>query len=201
MKLYYSPAACSLAVHIVLREIGQPFELVRVDTKAHRTLEGADFYAINPKGYVPVLELDDGQRLTEGPIIAQYLADAARREDLMPAAGTLARYRVLEWQNYITSELHKSFTPLFNPAYDDAARKIVGGILRRKYTWLSEQLATREFLTGKTFTAADAYLFVVTRWAPGVKVDLSDLAPLQAFQARVAARPHVREALAAEGLS
>lgn len=201
MKLYYSPAACSLAAHIVLREIGQPFELVRVDTKAHRTLEGADFYAINPKGYVPVLELDDGQRLTEGPVIAQYVADAAHREDLMPAAGSLARYRVLEWQNYITSELHKSFTPLFNPAYDDAARKIIGGILRRKYTWLSEQLAAREFLTGKTFTAADAYLFVITRWAPGVKVDLSDLAPLQAFQARVAARPHVREALAAEGLS
>ncbi len=200
MKLFYSPAACSLAVHILLRETGQPFELARVDTKAHRTADGADYYAINPKGYVPLLELDDGTRLTEGPVIAQYLCDRAGRPDLMPAAGTMQRYRVLEWQSYLTSEIHKSFTPLFNPAYDAAARAIVLGILRRKYEWLSAQLSEREYLTG-TYTAADTYLFTLTRWAPGVKLDLGDLAPIQAYLARINARPEVREALAAEGLS
>ncbi len=199
MKLFHSPAACSLAIHILLRETDQAFDLVRVDTKAHRTAAGADFYAINPKGYVPLLELDDGQRLTEGPVIAQYLCDRARREDLMPAAG-MARYRVQEWQSYITSEIHKSFTPLFNPAYDAAARSIVLGILRRKYEWLSSQLSAREYLTG-TYTAADAYLFTVTRWAPGVKLDITDLAPIQAYLARIDARPKVREALTAEGLA
>ena len=201
MKLYYSPAACSLAVHIVLREIGQPFDLVRVDTKTHKLADGADFYAVNPKGYVPVLELDDGTRITEGPVITRYLADKAERADLIPAPGKMERYRVEEWQNYITSELHKTFTPLFGPAHDATARQLFIASLRKKYGWVSEQLAGRDYITGKTYTVADAYLFTVTNWAKFVDLDISDLAPLQAYLGRVAQRPAVQAALKAEGLT
>ncbi len=200
MKLYYSPGVCSLAPHIMLCEAKLPHTLVKVDTGTHLTQDGIDFYSINPKGYVPVLELDDGQRLSEGPIIAQFIADHARREDLMPAAGTMARYRVMEWQNYITSELHKSFGPLFNPAFDASAKAIFSAILSKKFGWVSSQLRGNSFLTGDNFTAADAYLFTDAGWAKYVSLDLSDFEHLQAFLKRVAARPAVQEAMKAEGI-
>lgn len=200
MKLYYAPAACSLAPHIVLREAGLTFELAKIDTVRHIAGHGSDFYAVNSKGQVPVLELDDGVRLTEGPVIAQYIADQAGATSLMPAAGTLARYRVMEWQNYITSELHKSFTPLFHDDVDSAAKQALAGVLRKKLAWLNGELANKPYLTGEAFTAADAYLFVVLGWARFVKLDISDLSHLQAFIARVATRPAVREAMRAEGL-
>lgn len=200
MKLYHAPAACSLAPHIVLRETGLAFELVKVDTARHITADGSDFYAVNAKGQVPVLELEDGTRLTEGPVIAQFIADSAGALLLMPEAGTLERYRVMEWQNYITSELHKSFTPLFHDDVDAHAKAALAGVLRKKLAWLDEQLADQPYLTGEIFTAADAYLFVVLGWARFVKLDIADLSNLQAFIARVASRPAVREAMRAEGL-
>lgn len=198
LKLYFSPGACSLAPHIALHEAGLPFTLERVDTKARTTASGGDFLAVNPKGQVPVLELADGERLTEGPIIAQYIGDRVGGA-LIPAAG-LARYRVMEWQNYITSELHKLFSALFNPQLDAAAKATLAAGLRRKFEWVDGELAGRDFLTGRAFTVADAYLFVVAGWARHVALDLADLGHLQAFLARVAARPAVRAAMQAEGL-
>lgn len=200
MKLYYSPGACSLAPHIVLREAGLPVELLKVDTSSHVTAEGGDYFAVNPKGQVPMLELDDGTRLTEGPVVSQFIADHAKASSLMPAAGTLERYRVMEWLNYITSELHKSFTPLFAPELDAAAKRTLAARLVKKYVWVDAQLANRHYLTGDAFTAADAYLFVVTGWAKFVQLELGHLAHLQAFLNRVAQRPAVRDALRAEGL-
>lgn len=200
MKLYYSPGACSLAPHILLRDTALPFTAVRVDTKTHKTADGDDYYAINPKGSVPVLELDDGSRLTEGPVVCQYLCDRAGRTDLMPAAGTMQRYRVMEWQNYVTSELHKSFSPFFNAAFDANARAVFLAALRKKYQWIDRQLEGRNYLTGNTFTAADAYLFVVTRWSSPVGLDLADLAALQGFMQRVGELEAVQAALRAEGL-
>lgn len=200
MRLYYSPSACSLAPHIMLRETGLAFELVRVDLAQHVTADGSDYYAVNAKGSVPVLELDDGERLTEGPVIAQLVCDHANRTDLMPAAGTMARYRVMEWQSYVTSEIHKSYSPLFKPDFNEDGKRWFRALLRRKYEWIEKCLQGAEFLTGATFTAADAYLFVVTRWAGHVGLALGDLAALQGFMNRIDARPAVRAALAAEGL-
>ena len=199
MKLYYSPGACSLAPHIVLREAGLPFELERVDIATHRLADGADYHAINPRGQVPLLDLGDGQRLTEGAIIAQYVSEQAGRRDLLPACGTPERYRVLEWQNYVSSELHKSFTPLFSSALAEDVKTTFRRLLRKKYEWVASKLRGMRYLTGDDFTAADAYLFTVTNWARLVGLDLTDLPELQAFQQRVAKRPAVREALAAEG--
>ena len=200
MKLFYSPGACSLAPHIALREAGISFSLEKVDTAKHVTTAGADYYTINPKGQVPVLELDDGARLTEGPVIAQFIGDQSAGNTLMPVAGSMARYRVMEWQNYITSELHKSFTPLFNPEFDTTAKSLHAKLLHKKYIWVDAQLARTKFLTGNDFTVADAYLFTVTGWAKHVSLDLSHLPNLQRFLADVAARPAVREAMKAEGL-
>ena len=200
MKLYYSPAACSLAPHIVLREAGIPFTLEKVDTAKHTFAQGQDLYAVNGKGMVPVLELDGGERLTEGPVIAQYIADSASATGLMPAAGSLARYRVMEWQNYITSELHKSFTPLFHNDVNDNAKQALAGVLRKKLEWLNGQLAHGHFLTGLSFTAADAYLFVVLGWARFVNLAINDLDHVQRFMRQVAERPAVRSAMQAEGL-
>jgi glutathione S-transferase len=200
MKLYFAPGACSLAPHIVLRETGTKFSLEKIDTGKHLTSAGADYYAINPKGQVPMLELTDGTRLSEGPVIAQYVADQAAHTELMPAAGNMARYRVMEWQNYITAELHKSFTPLFNPDFDTTAKQLHTKLLRKKYDWVNSRLVNSKFLTGESFTAADAYLFTVTGWAKHVALDLSDLPHLQRFIADVSARPAVREAMKAEGL-
>jgi glutathione S-transferase len=200
LKLYFSPGACSLVPHIALRESGTPFTLEKVDLATHRTRDGGDYYRINPKGQVPLLELDDGSRLTEGPVIVQYVADRSNNTALMPAAGTTERYRVMEWQNYVTAELHKAFHPLFSADFDIAAKQAYSTLLRKKFDWVNTQLEGRDFLTGSAFTGADAYLFVVTNWAKHVGLDLSDLVHLQRFVQRVAARPAVREAMKAEGL-
>ena len=201
MKLFYSPGACSQAPHIILRETGTPFTLVKIDLGQHRTQEGGNYYELNPKGQVPLLALDDGTTLSEGPVIAQYIAERAGRQDLLPPVGSLARYKVLEWQNYITSELHKSFSPLFDPRFDAATKALHVQQLGKKYAWVNSRLEGQAYLTGKQFTVADAYLFAVTNWAPNVGLDLSALANVQAFLARVAQRDSVRAALAAEGLA
>jgi glutathione S-transferase len=201
MKLYYSRGACSLAPHIILRETGLPFQLERVDLTKHQLASGEDYYKINARGQVPLLELDDGQKITEGPVITQYLAERAGRKDLLPPSGELDRYRVLEWQNFITSELHKSYSPLFSKDYPEEAKSITRRALRKKYEWVSQQLNGRDYTTGNNFTVADAYLFTVTNWAKGVDLNLSDLDALQAFQKRVANRPAVIEAIRAEELN
>ncbi len=200
MKLYYSRGACSLTPHILLRETGLPFSLERVDSATHRTEHDVDYYTISAKGYVPLLELDNGERLSEGPVICQYICDLARRTDLMPAAGTMPRYRVMEWQGYVNSEIHKAFSPLFNPTLDAGVKAAFAASLRRKYEWIATQLEDRDYLTGSSFTAADAYLFNVTRWARFVKLDLTDLPPVTAFMERTLARPAVAAAFKAEGL-
>lgn len=198
MKLFYSPGACSLAPHILLRETGTPFTLAKVDLGQHRTQDGGNYYELNPKGQVPLLALDDGTTLSEGPVIAQYIAEQAGRQDLLPAAGSLARYKVLEWQNYITSELHKSFSPLFDPRIDAATKALFVQQLGKKYAWINSRLEGQAYLTGDTFTIADAYLFVITGWAPNLGVDLSPLANVQAYLDRIARRDSVKAALAAE---
>ncbi len=200
MKLYFSPGACSLAPLIALLESGSAFSLEKVDTAKHLSASGVDYYSINPKGQVPLLALDEGGTLSEGPVICQYIADKAGNTKLMPAAGSLARYRVMEWQNYITSELHKSFSPLFNPGFDAGAKKLHTALLRKKFEWVDSKLAATSYLTGEEFTVADAYLFTVSGWSKYVGLDLSDLANLQRYLARIAARPAVREALKAESL-
>lgn len=200
MKLFYSPGACSLSPHIALREAGLPFELAMASTKTKLLADGTDFRTINPKGQVPALLLDDGQLLTEGPVIVQYVADQVPQSGLLPAFGTMARYRVLEWLNYITTELHKSFGPLFNPAFPADAKELNKAALQQRLAWVDGQLAGKNYLTGDTFTVADGYLFVVANWTKFVGMDISHLANLGAFMGRVAARPAVQEALRAEGL-
>ena len=200
MQLYYSPGACSLASHITLREAGLPVELKKTDTKTKKLEDGSDYFAVNSKGAVPALRLDDGQVLTEGPAILQYLADQKPESKLVPRAGTLERYRVLEWLNFITSEVHKSFSPLFNPAADAKVKEYTTQNLEKRFDWINKQLAGKQYLTGDQFTIADAYLFVVTNWSNFVGIDLGRWPALKAFVERVAARPKVQEALAAEGL-
>ncbi|MEO8316536.1 MAG: glutathione transferase GstA [Pseudomonadota bacterium] len=200
MKLYYSPGACSLAPHIVAQEAGIELTLEKVDFTTRKTASGADFLAINPKGYVPALQLDSGEVLTEGPAIVQYLADRKPQSGLAPANGTLERYRVQEWLGYINSELHKSYGPLFTPAVSAESRAERTAYLLKRYALVEAALAGRSYLAGDQFTIADAYLFTVTNWANFVKVDLSSLPNLQAFQKRVAARQGVKAAMAAEGL-
>lgn len=200
MQLYYSPGACSLASHITLREAGLPVELKKADTKTKKLEDGSDYFAVNSKGAVPALRLDDGQVLTEGPAILQYIADQKPESKLAPKAGTLERYRLLEWLNFITSEVHKSFSPLFNPAADAKVKEYTTQNIEKKFDWLNKQLAGRQYLTGDQFTIADAYLFVVANWSNFVGIDLGRWPALKAFQDRVAARPKVQEALAAEGL-
>ena len=200
MKLYYSPGACSLAPHIALREAGLPFEAVLASTKTKRLPDGSDYLAVNPKGQVPLLELDNGERLSEGPVIQQYIADLVPASGLLPPAGSWARYRVLEWLNFITSELHKGFTPLFNPAVPADTKALFAQRLKERLAWVDSQLDGRVHLTGDTFTIADGYLFVVSNWTQPTGIDLAGLDRLQAFRARVAARPAVQAALQAEGL-
>jgi glutathione S-transferase len=200
MKLFYSPGACSLAPHIALREAGLPFELVLASTKTKKLADGSDYLAINPKGQVPLLELDNGERLSEGPVIQQYIADQAPASGLVPAAGTMARYRVLEWLNFVTSELHKGFSPLFNPAVPAEAKPVFAARLKDRLAWVDSQLAGRAYLTGDAFTIADSYLFVVSNWTAPTGIDISDLANLAAFRARVSARQAVQAAMQAEGL-
>jgi glutathione S-transferase len=200
MKLYYSPAACSLSPHIVLRESGLPFDLVLASTKTHKLADGTDYYTINPKGYVPLLELDDGQRLSEGPVILQYIADHAPDKALAPAYGSMARYRVQEWLNFITSELHKGFGPLFWPSTPEEFKSVAKERLAGRLKWVDEQLEGKSYLMGDAFTLPDAYLFTVVNWCKFVGLDISALKNLGAFIARMAARPAVRAALEAEGL-
>lgn len=200
MKLYYSSGACSLSPHIVAREAGIALQLEKVDTKAKRTAGGEDFLAINPKGYVPALQLDNGEVLTEGPAIVQYLADLKPESGLAPANGTLARYRLQEMLGYINSELHKTYSPLFKaetPAETKQERK---EYLHKRYALLDGLLAKQPWLLGQQFTAADAYLFTVTNWARHVELGLSPFPAVLAFQKRVAARPQVQAAMEAEGL-
>ena len=199
-KLYYSPGACSLSPHIALREAGLPFELALASTKTHKLADGSDFYAVNPKGYVPLLELDDGQRLSEGPVIVQYIADQAPASKLAPPAGTMERYRLMEWLNFITTELHKGFSPLFNPAMPEEAKALARAKLAERLSWVDTQLDGKDHLMGDTFTVADGYLFTVAGWGRHVGVDIGGLKNLSAFMTRVGARPAVQAALKAEGL-
>lgn len=201
MKLFYAAGACSLSPHIVLRELGLPFSLEAVDLKTKTTASGSDFTAINPKGYVPALQLEDGEVLSEGSAIIQYLADAHAPGRLAPAAGTIARARLDAHLNFISAELHKGFSPLFNPALDPEARAAAVANLDRKLTLIETTFADgRAYLTGPDFSIADAYLFVVLSWAQHVGVDLTRQPGLAAFGARVRARNAVQAALAAEGL-
>jgi glutathione S-transferase len=200
MKLYYSPGACSLSPHIVASEAGIPLELVKVDVKTKTIAREGDYWDVNPKGYVPALELDDGELLTEGPAIVQYLADLAPASGLAPANGTFARVRLQEMLNYITSELHKTYSPLFNPALLPAVRDERLAYLRKRYALIETQLEGRKYLFGDQFTVADAYLFVITNWARGVKLELGQFPNLQAFQKRVGSRKAVLKAMRSEGL-
>jgi len=200
MKLYYAPAACSLSPHIVARELGIDIDLEKIDNRTKRTASGADYLTINPKGYVPAIELDDGQVLTEGPALVQYLADQKPEAGLVPPAGTMERYRMQEMLGYINSELHKTYSPLFNDATPQETRNERLAYLKKRYAVLNDRLANRPYLFGDQLTVADAYLFVVTRWANFVKLDLSGFPNVLAFQQRVAARPAVKAAMKAEGL-
>jgi glutathione S-transferase len=200
MKLYYAPGACSLSPHIVLNEAGLPFEKVKVDNKTKAMDGGGDFKTVNPLGYVPVLQLDDGTLLTEGPAIVQYIADKVPDKKLAPPNGTMERTRLQMWLNFITSELHKSFSPLFNPAMPDAAKKIFRERLGARFAHLDKHLAKNEYLMGQAFSVADAYGFVVSNWARAVDVDLTPHANVLAWRKRVGARPAVQAAMKAEGV-
>ncbi|HEX2540726.1 MAG TPA: glutathione transferase GstA [Caldimonas sp.] len=200
MKLYYSPGACSLSPHIVLIESGLAFEPVLASTKTHKLQDGTDYYTINPKGYVPLLELDNGERLTEGPAIVQYIADQVPAKGLAPANGTMARYRLQEWLNFITSELHKGVGGLFNAAMPEEAKALMKAKAAERFKWVDSQLEGKSYLMGDAFSVADAYLFTVTNWTRHVGIDISALKNLGAFQARMAARPAVQAAMKAEGL-
>lgn len=201
MKLFDSPGACSLSPHIVLLETGLPFTIEKTDLKTKKTATGADYYSINSKGAVPALQLDDGRILTEGPAIVQYLADQKPESGLAPRAGTFERYQLMEILNYITSEVHKGFSPLFNPKISADWKASALANLGKKLDWLSGFLGSKTFLMGATFTVADAYLFTVLRWTEHVGVDLGKWPVLTAYRARVAQRPTVQEALKAEGLT
>ncbi|MDR3433778.1 MAG: glutathione transferase GstA [Rouxiella aceris] len=200
MKLYYKAGACSLSPHIVLREAGVDFSIEKVDLSSKKTEEGDDFLTINPKGQIPTLLLDDGTILTEGVAIVQYIADQKPDRQLMPEVGTLARYHALEWLNYIATELHKGFSPLFNPKAPDEFKSLMREALSKKFAYVNASLKDKNFLLGSHFSVADAYLFTVMRWAQALKFDLSALADLNAWLERVAARSAVDAALVAEGL-
>jgi len=200
MKLYYSSGACSMAPHIALHESGLKFYHVLAPTKTHQLEDGTDYYTINPLGYVPLLELDDGTRLAECPAILQYIADQVPGKKLAPANGTLERYKMQSWLTFIGMELHRGFTPLFNAATPADYKTIVIDKLMSRLKWVEGQLAGKQFLMGDGFCVADAYLFTVTNWAPRVGVDISGFSNLAAFRERVAGRPSVQAAMKHEGL-
>jgi glutathione S-transferase len=200
MKLFMSPGSCSLSPHIVLREAGLSFTTVKVNNKTKEMEGGGDFRAINPKGYVPALQLDDGSVLTEGSAVVQYLADQAPGSHLAPANGTMERYRLQEWLNFISSEVHKQFSPLFDPSTPDVTKQKQRERIAGRFDWLNQQLGGKDYLMGKTFTVADAYLFAVVNWCPRVGMELARWPVLSDYMKRVAARPKVQEALKAEGL-
>ena len=199
MKLYFSPSACSLSPHIALREAGIDFQLVKVDLKNRKLCaDGGDFTKINPKGYVPVLELDDGTRLTEGPAIVQYIADRKPESGVAPRPETLERYRLQEWLTFINSEIHKGFSPLFKPNTPDDYKAIARENLSGRLAFVAEHLAKSDFLLGDRFSVADGYLFTVLNWTQWTGIDLAQWPSLMAFQERVGSRPAVKAALAAE---
>lgn len=198
MKLFYSPNACSLAPHIVLRELGLPFDLIKVDLQQHLTELGVDFYRLNKKGQVPVLQLEDGSFLTEGAVISQFLVDQFERKDLLPEINTPERYQTLFWMNFIASEIHKAYSPFFHKSYGEESKTIFSTILNKHYAWVDQQLDGRNYLSGRNFTIADIYLFVVTRWADFIGLDLGHFIHLTAFMQRIAHRQTVQDAIAAE---
>ena len=200
MKLYYAPGACSLSPHIVARELGIPVELRKVNTQAKTIEGGGDYWKVNGRGYVPALELDSGEVLTEGPAIVQYLADQKPDAGLAPNPGSLERYRLQEWLNFLTSEIHKTFSPLFKPTTPEEYKKIAKETLAARFDWFDKQLAGKDYLMGSRFTVADAYAFVLLGWTRPMQIDLSRWPNLAAFHKRVGARPKVKEALEAEGL-
>jgi glutathione S-transferase len=200
MKLYYSPGACSLSPHIALLEAGLPYDLVKVDVRAKKLENGDDYFQINPKGQVPALGLENGEIMTEGPVIVQMIADQAAGKNLAPANGSPERYRLQEWLNFVTTELHKNFSPLFNPAIPDEVKAFFKDRIMGKFKYTDQKLAGQDYLMGSQFTVADGYLYTMLRWAEGNKMDLSGLNNLMAFKDRVGARPKVQEALTKEGL-
>ena len=199
MKLYYTPGACSISPHIALCEAGIAHQIDKVDLRAKKTESGADYLAINPKGYIPALQLDNGEILVEGVAIVQYIADQKPESGLAPKAGTMERYRLQEWLTFISSELHKAFSPLFNAAMPEEGKKIFRDRLAQRWAYVDKQLAGKDYLMGN-FSVADGYLYNMTRWAKRVEMDLSALPNVTAFIARMEARPKVIEALKAEGL-
>lgn len=200
MKLFYKPGACSLASHITLRESGKDFTLIGVDLMHKRTENGDDFLKVNPKGQVPTLLLDDNTLLTEGVAIMQYIADSVADRQLLAPVGTINRYRTLEWLNYIATELHKGFTPLFRPDTPEDYKPTARALLDKKLAYIDESLANAHWISGSRFTIADAYLFTVLRWAFAVKLEMAGYKNIAAYMERVAARPAVAAAMAAEGL-
>jgi glutathione S-transferase len=200
MKLYYSPGACSLSPHIALLEAGLPFDLVKVDLRAKKLENGDDYLAVNPKGQVPALKLDSGELVTEGPVIVQMIADKAAGKNLAPARDSTERYKLQEWLNFITTELHKNFSPMFSPVLADDAKAFFRDRVMAKFKHIDSQLAGRDYLMGEQFTVADGYLFTMLSWADRMKFDLSAMPNLLAYKARVAARPKVQQALSKEGL-
>jgi glutathione S-transferase len=200
MKLYYSPGACSLSPHIALLEAGLPYDLVKVDLRAKKIENGDDYLKVNPKGQVPALDFGDGELFTEGPVVVQMIADKAAGKNLAPSRDSAERYKLQEWLNFITSELHKNFSPMFSPVLGDDAKAFFKDRVMGKFKYLDGALADRDYLMGKQFTVADGYLFTMLFWAERMKFDLSALPNLLAYKARVAARPKVQEALNKEGL-
>lgn len=201
MKLFYSTGACSLSPHIVLQELGLPFEAIKVDLKTKKTQQGEDFSKISKKGYVPHLVLDNGEHLSEGVAIVQYLADLKPEANLIPKAGTFERVRMQEWLNYISTEIHKSHAPLFHPELGETVVAAYSDKIKQAYQYVADQLGNKKFLLGDQFTVADAYLFTVLSWAKYVKIDLNPYPTLLAYIGRVADRPQVQAALKAEGLA
>lgn len=199
MKLYYTPGACSLAVHIALREVGIPFDLEKVDLDTKRTGHGRDYLEVNPKGSVPALELDNGEVLTEAGVCLQYVADLAPDKALAPAFGTMARYRLMEWLNFIAAELHKPFSPLFHDTRSDRREEVVA-MLKPRFDYVARRLGSTDFLMGTAFTVADAYLYTVLNWTRFLKVDIKAWPALGDFLARIARRPSVQAAKKAEHL-
>ncbi|MEQ1526429.1 MAG: glutathione transferase GstA [Gallionella sp.] len=200
MKLYYAPGTCALASHIALEETGQPFEIDRINVPTKTTASGEDFMQINPKGYVPAVKLDDGNILTEGAVILQYIADQNPNTGLAPMPGTMERYRLQEWLNFIGSEVHKTYSPMFNKAVAEDYKVIARTLLAKRLSYVEAELADKLFLMGDTFTIADAYLFTVLRWSERVNFDLKPFPNIQSYLARIAVRPSVQAAMKAEGL-
>lgn len=200
MKLYFSPGACSLGPHIALMEAGFKFEAKRVDLKTKEIAGGGDFYKINLKGYVPTLELDNGEIISEGAVILQYIADQKPEKNLIPKFGTFERYRAQEWLNYIATEVHKGFSPLWHPKFSEETKKIASEALFKKFDFLDNRFKNNSYLLGEQFSVADAYLFNVVSWTNFLKMDISQFKNLSAFMKRISERPAVREAMIAEGL-